>query len=195
MATRGKNENDMPDVPDPDFVGALCEIWATRIAINKGQKEHAEKKYFWSWGKSLENIEASPIYKEINAYRNKSHEGGGIDFDLRPDASKGEIEEQRRVLKDAFVRKLKPFVEGAARIKEPLSARPIIESRVFQRHPMPGGGTDDVFEMNVFVENDGENPLKEFLLVLEMPANLPDNGIRRQDLSSGLAPIRVRECE
>ena len=29
MATRGKNENDMPDVPDPDFVGALCEIWAT----------------------------------------------------------------------------------------------------------------------------------------------------------------------
>jgi hypothetical protein len=137
MATRGKNENDMPDVPDPDFVGALCEIWATinyaayhlayvqvylqtaalqtqieemhrqdqafrdvsqidlhvcrahlaalfwqvdhvfealRIAINKGQKEHAEKEYFWSWGKSLEKIEASPIYKEINAYRNKSHE-------------------------------------------------------------------------------------------------------------------------
>jgi hypothetical protein len=137
MTTRGKNENDMPDVPEPDFVGALCEIWATinyaayhlayvqvylqtaalqtqieemhrqdqafrdvsqidlhvcrahlaalfwqvdhvfealRIAINKGQKEHAEKEYFWSWGKSLEKIEASPIYKEINAYRNKSHE-------------------------------------------------------------------------------------------------------------------------
>ena len=124
MTTRGKNENDMPDVPGPDFVGALCEIWATinydayhlayiqvylqtaalqtqieemhrqdqafrdvsqidlhvcrahlaalfwqvdhvfealRIAINKGQKEHAEKEYFWSWGKSLEKIEASPI--------------------------------------------------------------------------------------------------------------------------------------
>jgi hypothetical protein len=29
MATRGKNDNDMPDVSDPDFVGALCEIWAT----------------------------------------------------------------------------------------------------------------------------------------------------------------------
>jgi hypothetical protein len=104
------------------------------------------------------------------------HKGGGIDFDLRPDASKGEIEEQRRVLKDAFVRKLKPFVEGPPRIKEPLSVRPIIESRVFQRHRMPGG-TDDVFEVNVFVENDGENPVKEFLLVLEMPANFPDNGI------------------
>jgi hypothetical protein len=137
MATRGKNDNDMPDVSDPDFVGALCEIWATinyaayqlayvqvylqtavlqthmvemhrqdqafrdvsqidlhvcraplaalfwqvdhvfealRIAINEGQKEHAETKYYRGWGKSLEEIEASPIYKEINAYRNKSHE-------------------------------------------------------------------------------------------------------------------------
>jgi hypothetical protein len=68
-------------------------------------------------------------------------------------------------------------VEGPARIKEPLSVRPIIESRVLQRHPMPGGGTDDVFEMNVFVENGGENPVKEFLLILEMPSNFPDNGI------------------
>jgi hypothetical protein len=137
MATRGKNDNDMPDVSDPDFVGALCEIWATinyaayqlayvqvylqtavlqthmvemhrqdqafrdvsqidlhvcrahlaalfwqvdhvfealRIAINDRQKEHAETKYYKGWGKSLEEIEASPIYKEINAYRNKSHE-------------------------------------------------------------------------------------------------------------------------
>jgi hypothetical protein len=47
---------------------------ALRIAINKGQKEHAEQKYFWSWGKALEKIEGFPIYKEINAYRNKSHE-------------------------------------------------------------------------------------------------------------------------
>ena len=105
----------MPDVPDPDFVGALCEIWfainyaayhlayirvylqteslqtpgdeirqeeqalrdmsqtdlivcrahlaaffwqvdhvfeALRIAINRGQKEHADLKYFWGWGKT-----------------------------------------------------------------------------------------------------------------------------------------------
>jgi hypothetical protein len=137
MTVRGENENDMPDVPDPDFVGALCEIWfainyaayhlayirvylqtaslqthadqirkeeqafrdasqtdlivcrahlaaffwqvdhvfeALRIAVNRGQKEHADLKYFWSWGKSLEKIEASAIHKEINAYRNKSHE-------------------------------------------------------------------------------------------------------------------------
>ncbi len=56
------------------------------------------------------------------------HKGGGVDFDLKPGASKGEIEEQRRLLKDAFVRKLKPFVEGPARIKEALSVRPVIES-------------------------------------------------------------------
>jgi hypothetical protein len=105
------------------------------------------------------------------------HKGGGVDFDLKPDASKGEIEEQRRALKDAFVRKLKPFVEGAARIREPLSVRPVIEPRILQRHPMPRGVTDDVFEMNVFVENDGETPVKEFLLVLEMPSNFPDGSI------------------
>jgi hypothetical protein len=27
MTPRARNENDMPDVPEPDFVGALCEIW------------------------------------------------------------------------------------------------------------------------------------------------------------------------
>lgn len=131
----------MPDVPVPDFVGTLCEIWFTinyaayhlafvrvylqteafqthreeilkaeqafkeatqaevvicrahlaaffwqvdhvfealSIAISKGQKEHGDLKYFWSWGKELERIEASAIYKEINAYRNKSHEFPGI---------------------------------------------------------------------------------------------------------------------
>jgi hypothetical protein len=141
MTVRGKNQNDMPAVPDPDFVGALCEIWfainyaayhlayvrvylqtealqshgdeirqaeqafkeatqaeviicrahlaaffwqldhvfeALRIAIKKGQKEHAELNYFWAWGKALEKIESSEIYKEVNAYRNKSHEFPGI---------------------------------------------------------------------------------------------------------------------
>jgi hypothetical protein len=137
MAVRRKNENDMPDVPDPDFVDSLSEIWfainyaayhlayirvyletaslqthvdqmrneeqafrdssqtdlivcrahlaaffwqvdhvfeALRIAINRGQKEHPDLNYFWSWGKGLERIEASALHKEINAYRNKSHE-------------------------------------------------------------------------------------------------------------------------
>jgi hypothetical protein len=51
---------------------------ALRIAIKKGQKEHGDLKYFWTWGKQLEQIETSALYKEINAYRNKSHEFPGI---------------------------------------------------------------------------------------------------------------------
>jgi hypothetical protein len=31
--------------------------------------------------------------------------------------------------------------------------------------------------MNILVENDGETPVKEFLVALEMPSNFPDNGI------------------
>ena len=27
MAARVRDEKDMPNVPDPDFVGSLCEIW------------------------------------------------------------------------------------------------------------------------------------------------------------------------
>jgi hypothetical protein len=42
---------------------------------------------------------------------------------------------------------------------------------------MPGGGTDDVFEMNVYVENDGNMAVTEFRLALEMPPSFPDNGV------------------
>ena len=42
---------------------------------------------------------------------------------------------------------------------------------------MPGGGTDDVFEMNVCVENDGEMAVAEFRHALEMPPNFPDGGV------------------
>ncbi len=127
----------MPDVPVPDFVGALCEIWfglssaayhlayvrvylhtgalqippddlrkeeqvlrdmaqvdviicrahlasffwqldhvfeALRAAIIRGQKEHPENRNFWSWEEWLKKVEALPISREINAYRNKAHE-------------------------------------------------------------------------------------------------------------------------
>jgi hypothetical protein len=104
------------------------------------------------------------------------HKGGAVDFNLKPEASKGEIAAVRRMLTDAFVRKLRPFVEGPARIKESLSLKPIIKHRILQRHPMPGG-TDDVFEINVYIENDGEMAVTEFRLALEMPPNFPDGGI------------------
>jgi hypothetical protein len=42
---------------------------------------------------------------------------------------------------------------------------------------MPGGGTDDVFEMNVCVENAGEMAVAEFRLALEMPPNFPGGGV------------------
>ena len=29
MTARERNQNDMPDVPAPDFVGSLCEIWSS----------------------------------------------------------------------------------------------------------------------------------------------------------------------
>ncbi len=137
MTARGREENEMPDVPDPDFVGALCEIWfginyaayhlayvrvylqtaalqthvdevrgheqavrdqlqadlvicrthlaaffwqidhvfeALQAAINRGQKEHGDLKYFWKWGQDLKKIEESPLRQEISAYRNKGHE-------------------------------------------------------------------------------------------------------------------------
>ncbi|MGI0084707.1 MAG: hypothetical protein ACREBQ_06460 [Nitrososphaerales archaeon] len=128
---------EMPDVPEPDFVGALCEIWfdvsysayhlayvrvylqtaalqtnkkviekqeealrklmqtdimicrahlasffwqldhifeALRGAINRGQKEHGNLKYFWQWEKALDEIEKGTLRQEISAYRNQGHQ-------------------------------------------------------------------------------------------------------------------------
>ena len=131
----------MPDVPDVDFVGALCEIWyalssaayhlayvrvylqtaalqtdveqlrkeeqalrdmtqvdvvicrahlaaffwqldhvfeALRIAVIRGQKEHSDLRYFWSYEGRLQEIEKTAERQQINAYRNKAHELPGI---------------------------------------------------------------------------------------------------------------------
>jgi len=132
-----RSGKDMPDVPDVDFIGALCEIWsginyagyhlayvrvylqtaalqvdadilrkqeqalrdmtqfdvvicrahlaaffwqldhvfeALQIAVRRGQKEHPEQKYFWSYASRWQEIEGNPIRREISAYRNKGHE-------------------------------------------------------------------------------------------------------------------------
>lgn len=47
---------------------------ALRIAIRRGQKEHPEAKYFWTWEKELDKLEQTDIWKQINGYRNKAHE-------------------------------------------------------------------------------------------------------------------------
>lgn len=56
MSARGRDEKNMPDVPDPDFVGALCEIWCVinyaayhlayvRVYLQTGALQiHVEKK-------------------------------------------------------------------------------------------------------------------------------------------------------
>src|SRR5208283_3032389 len=47
---------------------------ALRAAINRGQKEHGDLKYFWKWGQDLQKIEESQLRQEISAYRNKGYE-------------------------------------------------------------------------------------------------------------------------
>ncbi len=47
---------------------------ALTTAVTRGQKEQPEEKYFWTYGKKLEEFEKGPIRQEIKASRNKSHE-------------------------------------------------------------------------------------------------------------------------
>jgi hypothetical protein len=47
-------------------------------AINRGKKEHPDKRYYYSSEKQLEKIRQSPEAREIQAYRNKGHELPGI---------------------------------------------------------------------------------------------------------------------
>src|SRR5579884_1141587 len=129
-------------IADVTIVGKTAEgksLINSNVAIELGYAFHArtDERTVLVFNKHYGKHEELPF--------DLRHKGGGVDFDLKPNASKGEIDEQRRLLNDAFVRKLKPFVEGRARIKEVLSLRPLIEPRILQRHPMPEGGTDDVF--------------------------------------------------
>jgi hypothetical protein len=131
-----RDETRMPDVPTPDFVGAMCEIWFTvnyaayhlaytrvylqtramqthvddlrldeqaikdqgqvdmiicrshlasffwelhhvfeamEIAIKRGQKEQRKLRYFYTQEHALEKLRQTAIPKEIEAYRNESH--------------------------------------------------------------------------------------------------------------------------
>ena len=131
-----RDEARMPDVPPPDFVGMMCEIWFTvnyaayhlaytrvylqtramqthvddlrldekaiknqgqvdviicrshvasffwqlhhvfeamEIAIKRGQKEHPKLPYFYSQERALGKVRETAIPKEIEAYRNESH--------------------------------------------------------------------------------------------------------------------------
>jgi hypothetical protein len=55
----------------------------------------------------------------------------------------------------------------------------VIEHRLEQAYPMPGGGTDDRYEVSVSVENDGEQVATDFQLDVEIPAEFLDGGGHR----------------
>jgi hypothetical protein len=53
MATRERKQNDMPAVPEPDFVGTVCEIWfalsyaAYHLAYTRVYLQTAHFKHMW----------------------------------------------------------------------------------------------------------------------------------------------------
>jgi hypothetical protein len=51
---------------------------ALRTAITRGQKEYPDEKYFWGYGKRLDELEALPIRQEIKDYRNMGHQQPAI---------------------------------------------------------------------------------------------------------------------
>jgi len=102
------------------------------------------------------------------------HKGGAVVFDLGPNVSRKEIALAQKLLSDDFVRKLKPFLQLPSRIKEPMSAKPVIEFRLQRRYALPNGGSDDVLQLQVSVENDGEQAASDFKLQLDVPSELID---------------------
>jgi hypothetical protein len=51
---------------------------ALDISVKRGQKEHAELRYFWSYENQLKKIEQESTRREINAYRNMAHQTPAI---------------------------------------------------------------------------------------------------------------------
>jgi|SRR5580658_165497 hypothetical protein len=122
------------------------------------------------------------------------HKGGAVVFDLSPEAEGKEISEARSSLADDFVRKLKPFLQLPPRVKEPLSLKAIIEHRLRRRYRLPDGGSDDVFELLVGVENNGELAASDFKLQVEIPPEFLDGGghiLRSSFANPGFARFEI----
>jgi hypothetical protein len=104
------------------------------------------------------------------------HKGGAVVFTLPPEADRSNIAAVRRTLGVDFIRKLKPFLQQPLRIKEQLSVRAILEHRLERRYPLENGGSDDVFQLMVSIENDGEQTAANFKLQLDFPGEFMDGG-------------------
>jgi hypothetical protein len=123
------------------------------------------------------------------------HKGGAVVFRLAPNADRNEIAGVRRALAVDFVRKLGPFLQQPPRIKEALSVRAILEHRLERRHPLPNGGSDDVFQLMVCVENNGEQTATDFKLQLDFPGEFMDGappyGLSRPGAPPGFSRFEI----
>lgn len=101
----------------------------------------------------------------------------------------------RRALAVDFVRKLKPFLQQPPRIKEQLSVRAILEHQLERRYPVQNGGSDDVFQLRVSVENDGEQTAADFKLQLDFPSEFMDGappyGLSRPGAPPGFSRFEI----
>ncbi len=119
------------------------------------------------------------------------HKGGAVDFNLALDAGREAIEAQGKALKDRFSLALKPFLESGQQPKQPLSLKANVKHR---RLPVPGGGDDELYQLLVSVENDGELDVTDFRLDVEIPAPFLDaSGYRLQvqSVTEGFARFQI----
>jgi hypothetical protein len=127
------------------------------------------------------------------------HKGGAVVFDLAPEADRQVIAAVRKSLVVDFVQKLTPLLQQP-RIKELLSVRAILEHRLERRYPLPNtGGSDDVFQLKVSVENDGEQTANDFKLQLDFPSEFMDGappyGLSRPGTSPGFSRFEITDKE
>jgi len=178
-------------VADVTIVGKTAEeksLINSNVAIELGYAWHActDTRVLLVFNKHYGAYEDLPF--------NLRHKGGAVVFDLAPGAERNEIDAQRKVLAEDFVRKLRPFLQLPPRIKEPLSLRAILEHRRAGVFPLPGGGSDERFELLASVENDGEQDATDFRLDVEIPAEFLDGGgyrLQAGSLNPGFARFEI----
>jgi len=196
----GKIEESEVIVADVTIVGKTDEdkrLINSNVAIELGYALHActDARVLLVFNKHYGSYEHLPF--------DLRHKGGGVVFDLAPQADRKQIAVVRDTLADDFFRKLKPFLQEPPRIKEKLSVRAVIEHSLVRRYPMDGG-SDDVFELRARLENDGEEVARDFKLRLDIPSEFPDGsppyglscpappGYQRSEITNEGAPVPIK---
>lgn len=187
-------------VADVTIVGKTDEdkrLINSNVAIELGYALHActDARVLLVFNKHYGSYERLPF--------DLRHKGGGVVFDLAPQAERKQIAVVRASLADDLFRKLKPFLQEPPRIKKKLSVTAIIEHNLVRRYPMDGG-SDDVFELRARLENDGEEVVRDFKLRLDIPSEFPDGsppyglscpappGYQRSEITNEGAPVPIK---